>query len=100
MPGVPIHEQAELAAARKRIAELEAESAGHGRATEPLGRPPSPKVVRSVRVMAGEGHCVQRACRTHRGPGHERPGHGDRQPCASRSIMTEDGPCAGEGVSR
>ncbi|MFD7409671.1 transposase [Streptomyces sp. NPDC059866] len=40
MPGVPSNEQAELAAARKRIAELEAELAVHRRAAEPLGEAP------------------------------------------------------------
>lgn len=43
MPGVPTHEQAELAAARKRIAELEAELAIHRRAVELLGEATSPK---------------------------------------------------------
>lgn len=43
MPGVPSREQAELAAARKRIAELEAELAVHRRAAELLGEVTSPK---------------------------------------------------------
>ncbi len=43
MPGVPSTEQAELAAARKRIAELEAELAIHRRAAELLGETTSPK---------------------------------------------------------
>ncbi|MBZ9645612.1 transposase, partial [Streptomyces sp. PSKA30] len=47
MPGVPSNEQAELAAARKRIAELEAELAIHRRATELLGEATSQKAVRS-----------------------------------------------------
>jgi transposase-like protein len=43
MPGVPSHEQSELTAARKRIAELEAELAVHRRASELLGEITSPK---------------------------------------------------------
>jgi transposase-like protein len=43
MPGVPSHDQAELTAARKRIAELEAELAIHRRASELLGETASPK---------------------------------------------------------
>ena len=43
VPGVPTHEQTELVAARKRIAELEAELAIHRRAAELLGEATSPK---------------------------------------------------------
>jgi transposase-like protein len=43
MLGVPSHEQSELAAARKRIAELEVELAVHRRASELLGETTSPK---------------------------------------------------------
>jgi transposase len=43
MSGVPSREQSELAAARKRIEELEAELAIHRRAAELLGNSTSPK---------------------------------------------------------
>ncbi|MGW5247746.1 transposase [Streptomyces sp. NPDC004129] len=43
MPGVPNHEQSELTAARKRIAELEAELPAHRRASGLLGETTSPK---------------------------------------------------------
>jgi transposase-like protein len=43
LPGITSHEQAELAAARRRIAALEAELAIHRRATQLLGQVADPK---------------------------------------------------------
>jgi transposase-like protein len=62
-PGLTSVEKAELAAANRRIAELETELAIHRRASELRGKAVPPKAVRSDRVMAGEGLPVQMATR-------------------------------------
>lgn len=52
MPGAISFDLPEPAAARKRIAELEAELAIHRRAAERLGKVTSPRCFEAIRVMA------------------------------------------------
>ena len=63
-PGLSSAEKAELAAARKRIRELEAELAVHRRATELLKERGRPKRrFAAIEVMVAEGLPAQLACR-------------------------------------
>ncbi|MCU1615543.1 MAG: Transposase [Frankiales bacterium] len=63
-PGLTTPEHAELRAATRRIAELEAELAVHRRASELLGTVVPPKRrFQAIAVMAGEGLPVQAATR-------------------------------------
>jgi hypothetical protein len=64
VPGLTSREKAELAAASKRIAELEAELAVHRRASELLGKVVPPRRrFEAIAVMAAEGLPVQLATR-------------------------------------
>jgi transposase-like protein len=64
-PGLRSAEKAELTAAKRRIAELEAELAVHRRATELLGKVVPPRGrFEAIAVMAAEGLPVQVATRT------------------------------------
>ncbi|MGI3224215.1 transposase [Streptomyces sp. GTA36] len=64
LPGATSTDQSELAAARKRIVELEAELAIHRRAAELLGEVAFPKRrFEAIRVMAREHLPVPLACR-------------------------------------
>jgi putative transposase len=62
-PGLSSSDQAELIAARRRIAELEAELAATKRAAELLKQVVPPKRrFEAIAVMAAEGHAVQVTC--------------------------------------
>ncbi|HET6752500.1 MAG TPA: hypothetical protein VFH23_00950 [Jiangellaceae bacterium] len=61
--GVSSAERAELAAAPKRIRELEAELEVHRRATELLKGAPTHKGFAAIEVMVAEGLPAQLACR-------------------------------------
>ncbi|NNH05625.1 transposase [Cellulomonas fimi] len=64
VPGLTSAEKSELSAARKRIAELEAELAIHRRASELLGKVVPPRRrYEAIAVMAAQGHAVQVATR-------------------------------------
>jgi len=63
-PGLSSSDQAELIAARRRIAELEAELAATTRAAELLKEAVPPKQrYEAITVMSAEGHAVQVTCR-------------------------------------
>lgn len=62
--GLRSDEREELAAAQRRIRDLEAELEIHRRASEPLAeRSPPPSRFAAIDVMAAEGHSVVVACR-------------------------------------
>ena len=64
LPGLTTAENAELAAAKRRIAELEAELAATKRAMELVrGVVPPKDRFAAIKQMAAEGHPVQMCCR-------------------------------------
>src|SRR3954465_139255 len=64
LPGTTSSDNAELVAARRRIAELESELAIHQRAAELLKAAVPPKGrFEVIAVMASEAHSIQVACR-------------------------------------